>query len=167
MYAGSGAAADYQRVKARGRIAVVERTDTVAPEERAAAAAAAGAIALIVINDGVGGLMENVGDSPIPVAGVHRDAGAVLEALARRGSKLTLKQAQFPSYVYDLTRDYPGRVPDRPMVYRPSQRDLAKIDARYYAVKPSVSSGYRYDVTLSPSWGSRSWSSTRRPGSSG
>ena len=153
VYAGSGSTADYQGINARGRIAVVDRTDAVSPEERAAAAASAGALALVVVNDDIGGLQEYVGESPIPVAGVHRDAGAVLKALARKGTRLTLAQAEFPSYVYDLTRDYPDQVPDRPMVYRPSQRDLAKIDARYYAVKPSVSSGYRYDVTLSPSLG--------------
>jgi hypothetical protein len=153
VYAGDGSAAAYERIKARGRIAVVERTDAVAPEDRAAAAAAAGAIALVVINDGVGGLAEYVGDSPIPVAAVHRDAGAVLESLARRGTRLSLKQAEYPAYVYDLTREYPGQVPDRPLAYRPTQRDLARIDARFYAVAPSVSSGYRYDVTLSPSLG--------------
>ncbi|WP_243060069.1 S8 family serine peptidase [Nocardioides sp. SR21] len=153
VYARSGAAADYQGLDARGRIVVVERTESVSPEERAAAAVAAGALALVVVNDGVGGLQEYVGDVPIPVAGVHRDAGAVLVALAKRGTRLTLRQAEFPSYVYDLTREYPGQVPDRAMVYRPSQRDLARIDASYYAVKPTVSSGYRYDVTLSPSLG--------------
>jgi len=153
VYAGSGAPADYQDLNARGRIAVVDRTDAVTAEERAAAAAAAGAIALVVVNDGVGGLEEYVGESPIPVAAVHRDAGAVLVALAKRGTRLTLTQDQFPDYVYDLTREYPDQVPDQPMVYRPSQRDLARIDAQYYAVKPSVATGYRYDVTLSPSLG--------------
>lgn len=152
-FAGAGSAADYQGLNARGRIAVVQRTDAVGPEERAAAAVAAGAIALVVVNDGIGGLNEYVGSVPIPIAGVHRDAGAALVALAKRGTRLTLTQKKFPDYVYDLTRDYPDQVPDRAMVYRPSQRDLAKVDAQYYAVKPSVSSGYRYDVTLSPSLG--------------
>src|SRR5262249_20769562 len=50
VYAGAGGPADYQGLRARGRIAVVERTDAVTPEERAAAAAAAGAIALVVVN---------------------------------------------------------------------------------------------------------------------
>ncbi len=153
VYVGAGAPSDYQGINARGRIAVVQRTDAVSPEDRAAAAASAGALALVVVNDGIGGLDEYVGASPIPVAGVHRDAGAALVALAKHGTRLRLAQEQFPSYIYDLTREYPGHVPDRPLVYRPRQRDLAKVDARYYAVKPTVSSGYRYDVTLSPSLG--------------
>ena len=39
------------------------------------------------------------------------------------------------------------------MVYAPSQRDLARIDARYYGVRDGLASGYRYDLTLSPSLG--------------
>ena len=53
---------------------MVERTDGVAPEDRAAAAAAAGPLALVVVNDGVGGLNEYVGDASIPVAAVMSSA---------------------------------------------------------------------------------------------
>ncbi len=159
VYAGAGAAADYQGINARGRIAVVSRTDAVTPGDRAAAAAAAGAKALIVVNDGVGALMEYVGDSTIPVASVHRDQGRALIAAARHGRKLTVRKVEYPSYVYDLTRDYPGKVPDRPLVYAPQQRDLARIDERFYGVHDSAASGYRYDLTLSPSLGAheREW----------
>ena len=112
-----------------------------------------------MVNDGVGTLMEYVGESPIPVATVHRDAGAGLIALAQAATELTLSRVAYTPYVYDLTRDYPGQVPDRPLVYQPSQRDLAKIDARYYAVHAGARSGYRYDMTLSPSLGfhEREW----------
>ncbi len=161
VYAGKGAAADYKKVDARGRIVVIERSDEVAPAERTAAAAAAGAKALIVVNDGVGGLLEHVGESPIPVATVHRDAGKVLIALAKLGIfTLTAKRTEYTSFVYDLTRDYPGQVPDRPLVYTPSHGDLAKIEARHYnAAAPSIGGGYRFDVTLSPSLGflEREW----------
>jgi subtilisin family serine protease len=154
VYAGRGAAADYAGRDVRGKLVVVERSDDVAPEERAEAAAAAGAKTLIVVNDRPGGLMEYVGESPIPVATVHRDAGKLLVAMARTGiGVLTVKQSKYTDFVYDLTRDYPGRVPDRALVYRPSKRDLARIDARYYGVKDGPGSGYRYDLTLSPSLG--------------
>jgi subtilisin family serine protease len=153
LYAGNGAASDYQGLNALGKIAVVERSDAVPPAERARAAAAAGARALIVVNDGVGGLNEYVGSTVIPVATVHRDAGATLIAMAKKGTKLTLTQAKFTKFVYDLTREYPGQVPDAPLVYHPTKSDLARINARYYAVKPGLAQGYRYDVTLSPSLG--------------
>ena len=154
MYAGNGATSDYQGLNALGKIAVVERSDAVQPAARARAAAAAGARALIVVNDGVGGLNEYVGStSAIPVATVHRDAGATLISMAKSGAKLTLTQAKYTKFVYDLTREYPGQVPDAPLVYHPAKSDLARINARYYAVKPGAAAGYRYDVTLSPSLG--------------
>ncbi|HET9421856.1 MAG TPA: S8 family serine peptidase [Nocardioides sp.] len=159
VYAGSGGAPDYAGIDADGKIAVVNRTDAVAPEERAAAAEAAGAVALVVVNDGVGGLSEYVGEASIPVAGVHRDAGAELVELATTGARLMMRQAEYPRFVYDLARAYPGQVPDRPLVYTPSQRDLARIDSSFYAVRGNDASGYRYDVTLSPSLGfeEREW----------
>ncbi len=159
VYAGSGAARDYRRAGAQGKVVVVERSDEVSPQERTEAAVAAGAKALIVVNDGIGGLMEYVGESPIPVATVHRDVGQLLIAIAKRGDKLAMTQSPYSDFVYDLTRDYPGRVPDQALVYKPSQGELAKIDARYYGVKDGEASGYRYDLTLSPSLGSheREW----------
>jgi len=152
VYAGTGAAAEYQGLFAAGKIAVVRRTDAVTPQQRADAAAGAGAVGLIVVNDGVGALSD-FATSPIPIAGVHRDAGAVLVARARARRSLTMSQVANTPYVYDLTRQYPGHVPDRPLVYHPTKSDLAKIDARYYAVRPGVAQGYRYDLTLSPSLG--------------
>ncbi|MEV6106968.1 S8 family serine peptidase [Streptomyces sp. NPDC051940] len=154
VYAGDGAAAAYEKVSAKGKLVVVERGDEVSPQERVEAAVAAGAKALIVVNDGVGGLMEYGGESAIPVATVHRDAGRALIAMAKTGIvKLTVKQREFTPYVYDLTRDYPGQVPDRPLVYKPTKDDLARIDARYYsATDGKLSEGYRSDFTLSPSF---------------
>ncbi|MGW0753361.1 S8 family peptidase [Streptomyces sp. NPDC002587] len=153
VYAGNGAAAAYEKAKAKGRVAVVERSEEVGPQERAEAAAAAGAKALIVVNDGVGALMEYVGESAIPVATVHRDAGKALVSLARSGThKLTVKQTEYTPFVYDLTREYPGQVPDRALVYKPAKGDLARIDARYYsATGGRAAEGYRADFTLSPS----------------
>lgn len=154
VYAGHGSASAYATIKARGKVVVVRRSDEVSPQERAAAAAAAGAKALIVVNDGAGALAEYVGESAVPVASVHRDAGRALIALARSGTaELTVKQTEYTPYVYDLTRDYPGRVPDRALVYRPAKADLARIDARYYqATGGGTAEGYRSDFTLSPSF---------------
>ncbi|MCX4919451.1 S8 family serine peptidase [Streptomyces sp. NBC_00687] len=154
VYAGDGAVAAYEKVRAKGKLVVVRRSDDVTPQERAEAAAAAGAEALVVVNDGAGPLMEYVGESTIPVTTVHRDAGRTLIALARSGRvKLTARQTAYTPFVYDLTRDYPGQVPDRALVYKPSQRDLARIDARYYsATGGEAAEGYRSDFTLNPSF---------------
>ncbi|MDG4821811.1 S8 family serine peptidase [Asanoa sp. WMMD1127] len=159
VYAGNGAAADYARVDAKGKVAVVRRSDAVTAEERTSAAVAAGAKALVVVNNGVGGLMEYVGEAPIPVATVHRDTGVLLAALAKANASVLLEQSAYSDFVYDLTRDYPGRVPDRPLVYEPRNDQLARIDARYHGVVDGEGSGYRYDLTLTPSLGSheREW----------
>ncbi|MFI6950141.1 PA domain-containing protein [Streptomyces sp. NPDC050422] len=134
VYGCNGAATAYEKIHARGKVVVIRRSDEVSPQERTGAAVAAGAKALIVVNDGVGGLTEYVGESSIPVATVHRDAGKALIATAEAGNfELTVKQTEYTPFVYDLTRDYPGQVPDRALVDKPSQRDLARIDARYYA----------------------------------
>ncbi len=31
-----------------------------------------------------------------------------------------MNQDPYTDYIYDLTRDYPDQVPDRPLVYRPT-----------------------------------------------
>ncbi|GHJ50501.1 peptidase [Catellatospora sp. TT07R-123] len=161
VYAGKGAPADYRKIKAKGRLVVVQRSDEVMPEERTAAAIAAGAKALIVVNDAPGGLLEIVGESTIPVATVHRDAGKLLIAMAKLGFvNLRVKQTEYTPFVYDLARAYPGQVPDKPLVYKPSQRDLVKIDARYYnAGAPAEGSGFRIDLTIIPALGfpEREW----------
>ncbi|WP_282696550.1 S8 family serine peptidase [Streptomyces sp. CC208A] len=154
VHAGDGSPAAYEKTDAKGKVAVVERSDAVSPQERTEAAVAAGAKALIVVNDGVGALMEYVGESTIPVASVHRDAGRTLLAMAGAGKlKLTVEQTRYTPFVYDLTRDYPGQVPDRPLVYTPAKADLARIDARYHAAAGGrQAEGYRSDFTLSPSF---------------
>ncbi|BFU45440.1 S8 family serine peptidase [Krasilnikovia sp. MM14-A1004] len=161
VYAGNGAPADYASLSAKGRAVVVNRSDAVSATDRAAAAVAAGAKLLLVVNDGAGRLNESVGAAPIPVASVHRDAGARLIALARTGTwRTVVDHVPYPAYVYDLTRNYSGNVPDRALTYHPRPRDLARIDAHYYNLTtPVEGSGFRYDMTFTPSLGfpEREW----------
>ncbi|MFE9694324.1 S8 family serine peptidase [Micromonospora sp. NPDC005806] len=161
VYAGNGAAADYATLDVKGKAVVVTRSAAVSAPDRTAAAVAAGAKLLLVVNDGVGVLNESVGRSPIPVATVHRDAGARLIGLAKRGTlQLITKQVPYASYVYDLTRTYSGQVPDKALTYHPTEEDLARIDARYYNITDArEGSGFRYDLTFTPSLGfpEREW----------
>ncbi|MEV0426317.1 S8 family serine peptidase [Micromonospora sp. NPDC050495] len=154
VYAGTGGPDEYAGLAVQGGIAVVTRSDAVPAPDRAAAAAAAGAKLLLVVNDGPGILNEYVGESPIPVATVHRDAGAELIKVAKAGApKLTVTRTPYASYVYDLTQVWPGQVPDRALSYRPGRHDLARVDARYHAVRDTPGAGYRYDMTFSPAVG--------------
>ncbi|GGN78408.1 peptidase [Actinoplanes lobatus] len=161
VYAGTGTVAEYEKIDAKGKAVVVTRSDAITAAGRAAAAVAAGAKLLVVVNDGIGGLSEWVGSSPIPVAGVHRDAGARLISLAKSGRlRLNTEQVPYASYVYDLSPNYTGQVPDRALRYHPSQRDLARIDARFYDPTTAMQgSGYRYDLSIVPAFGAseREW----------
>lgn len=164
VYAGTGTPGEYP--DAKGKAVVVTRSDAISAVDRAAAAVAAGAELLLVVNDGVGILNEVVGDSPIPVATVHRDAGARLVDLARSGRRhIATNQVPYASYLYDLTRTYPGKVPNRPLTYHPRATDLARIDARYHnPTEPVEGSGGRYDVTFVPGLGfpEREWHPSTR-----
>ncbi|MBM0256156.1 S8 family serine peptidase [Micromonospora sp. 4G55] len=155
VYAGTGAAAEYATLDVKGKAVVVTRSDAVSAKDRTAAAVAAGAKLLLVVNDGVGVLDEWVGPSPIPVATVHRDAGAQLIGLVKRGTlQLITNQVPYASYVYDLTRNYSGQVPDRPLSYHPAREDLARIDARYHNLTQARQGfGLRNDLTFTPSLG--------------
>ncbi|WP_155368969.1 S8 family serine peptidase [Catellatospora vulcania] len=161
VYAGKGSAADFKKVNAKGKIAVVQRSDEVTADERVANAIADGAKAVIVVNDRPGTLLEYVGEATVPVASVHRDMGKLLVSMAKLGwITFTAKRVEFTPFVYDLTRDYPGQVPNKPLVYKPGKADLARIDARWYnSGEPSLGSGYRGDLTLSPTLGyhEREW----------
>ncbi|WP_040393054.1 S8 family peptidase [Catelliglobosispora koreensis] len=156
VYAGDGAASDYKGLDAKGKTVVVTRSDAVSPTDRTANAVAAGAKLLLVVNDGAGILNEWVGESPIPVATVHRDAGALLVFMAKTGKlKLTAAQVPYATYLYDLTRNYPGQVPNKALSYHPSRADLARINSHFYAVSDREGAGYRWDMTFSPSFGFR------------
>lgn len=154
VYAHSGSAADFAKVNAQGKIAVVTRTDAVAPDQRVANAIADGAAMLIVVNDGPGVLNEYVGESAIPVATVHRDAGQLLVTLAKTGVLVfDAKRVPYASYLFDLSTVWTGQVPDQPLVYRPSLQQLAEVDNRFYAQQGVEGGGFRYDMTFTPSIG--------------
>ncbi|MGC4945825.1 S8 family peptidase [Streptomyces sp. DT224] len=150
VYAGTGSAAAYKHLDAKGKAVVIRASDTVAPADRTAAAVAAGAKALFVVNQGDGRLMESYGDYgttlALPVATVQRLAGESLIKAAQRGGKLTAEQHRYAGYVYDLVDRHDGTVPDRSLAFAPSTRRLAKIENTFYGHRDVVGGGYRYDI---------------------
>ncbi|MFY1617577.1 S8 family serine peptidase [Micromonospora sp. WMMD736] len=137
VFAGTGAAADYARVSARGKAVVVRRDDSVPPSERVRAATAAGAALLLVVNDGKGRASEWYGNSdgrttgPLPVAALVGGEGesliAAITAAGRKGVRLTVTAHPSPRYLYDLVDYHPGGVPDDPSP-RTDPKHLARID---------------------------------------
>lgn len=150
VFAGDGAAADYQGLDVKGKAVVIRSSDAVAPADRAAAAIAAGAKALFVVNSGDGVLMESYADYgttlPLPVASAQRLAGESLVKAARRGKPVTVDQRKYASYVYDLVDRHDGTIPDRSLAFAPSTRQLAKVENTFYGHRDAVGAGYRYDI---------------------
>ncbi|MEV6107642.1 S8 family serine peptidase [Streptomyces sp. NPDC051940] len=149
VYAGEGAAADYEGLDARGKAVVVERSDTVDAKTRAANATAAGAAMIVTVNDGRGRLYEAYGAQQITVASARAGEGARLIAEAKSGhGVLRVDEQRFADYLYDLARVYRDAIPDRALDYRPSEDDLAKVTARYYGHRDTLGGGFRYYVPV-------------------
>ena len=170
VYAGNGAAADYQRVDAQGKIAVVERSDAVAPrgarrgrgrgrcegaDRRQRRHRRAERVRRRVAHPG----RDACTATPAPTSSRWPRRAAKLTAQADDVHRLRLRPDP---------RATRATVPDQPLVYHPTKSDLAKIDARYYAVQQRP--GSRGTGTTSPSArrsAATSSSGTRAPGSSG
>jgi hypothetical protein len=133
-----------------GRMAVVTRSPDVTPFERTDAVAEAGAEALLVVNDAPAELNEPVidpagGEVALPVAQVSGVEGqALLDRMRRRPLTAVVAAELTSPYVYDLVDVQAGRVP-ADLAYRPRQRDLARVDARYGAPYDLPGGEFRYD----------------------
>ncbi|MEV0952169.1 S8 family serine peptidase [Promicromonospora sp. NPDC050249] len=129
--AGTGTAAEYDSVDAEGKAVLVTRDAAVSAEEREAAAQAAGAALLVVVNDRPGPLVEYVTRDDLPVVSVTAAEGPKLLAAAATGRlTLTGTAQEFPSYLYDVSRSWPGEIPGN-LALAPTTRQLATVESRY------------------------------------
>ncbi|MER7249690.1 S8 family serine peptidase [Kribbella sp. NPDC000426] len=152
VYVGDGA--DFAKYDVRGKIAVAQRNDVVPPTEQAASAARAGAKMLLLLNDGYGPLDAwadlPIEDAPaLPVASLTTDQGRQL--LAHSPKLLSVVSHPCPDYLYDLVQHHDGAVPSDPG-YRPSARDLARIDESYRDTKPGDAVDVRFDLSTDFTW---------------
>ncbi|MFG2924701.1 S8 family serine peptidase [Streptomyces sp. NPDC048305] len=150
VYAGDGAAADYEGLAAKGKAVVIDRSDAVAPADRLANALAAGASALLVVNDGRGVAMERYTpygeEASIPIASVQTGEGRKLIDTARRGGRLNVGQKRYADYLYDLVDRHDGSIPDRSLAFAPSVDKLAEVENTFYGHKETLGGGFRYDI---------------------
>ncbi|WP_204059743.1 S8 family peptidase [Microbispora corallina] len=149
VFAGEGSAADFARVKARDKVAVVRWTGNVAPEAQADAAAKAGAKLLLIVNTGYGRLdaWDAVQtDAPLPVASITRDEGEQLISRVQHG-RTPLHVVSHPevAYLFDLVHWWDGAVPADP-TYRPKQGDLARVDVSFENYQQDRAMESRYDI---------------------
>ncbi|MEU4092854.1 S8 family serine peptidase [Streptomyces sp. NPDC026673] len=151
VWAGDGSAADFRKVRARGQVAVVRRSDTVSAPDQAAAAAKAGARQLLILNDGYGKFdpwADLPEGAPLPVASLGADESAqLLNRLRRPGATLKVVSHPYPRYVYDLVRHHDGAIPKEPS-YRPGAGELARIDESFRNTRQGEAVAYREDVSL-------------------
>ncbi|TXS49536.1 S8 family peptidase [Streptomyces sp. OR43] len=150
VYAGGGAAADYDGIDARGKAVVIDRSDAVTAAQRAKAASDAGAAMLIVAHDARGRLYQTYsGAGEVTIASVPQVDGARLVAEAKSGrGTLRVTQRQYPDYTYDLLEKFDGRIPDK-LTYRPGDGQLARLNTGFYAAQGTLGLGGRYFV---PKW---------------
>ncbi|WP_406387483.1 S8 family serine peptidase [Streptomyces sp. NBC_00887] len=140
VFAGTGTPADYARLSAAGKAAVVRRSTTVTPYEQSQAAHAAGVKMLLVVNDAVGrlntwyGLDDYESAGPVAVASVTGDDGEALIAdiAESHGAKVRLRATAHPdpSYLYDLVSQHTAGIPED-LDYRAAPQNLARIDLTF------------------------------------
>lgn len=151
VWAGNGSAADFRKLKVRGQVAVVRRSDTVPAPDQAAAAAKAGARQLLILNDGYGKFdpWADLPDAaPLPVASLGTDDSARLLSRIRKTGTATLRVVSHPHprYLYDLVRHHDGAIPRDPS-YRPGPGELARIDESFRDTRQGEAREYRDDVS--------------------
>ncbi len=135
VFAGTGRAADYAGLSARGKAVVVRADAWVTPADQAAAARAAGAAMLLVVNNADGRLIDWYGNPDghstglIPVASLTVDEGADLIKKITSPGKTELKVEAHPSpqYLYDLADYHHGGIPEDPSAAT-DPGSLARID---------------------------------------
>ncbi|UOY91756.1 S8 family serine peptidase [Ectobacillus sp. JY-23] len=153
VYVGKGGATDYAGLDAKGKIAVVERSDEVSTQQRAAAAIAAGVKLLLVVNDKPQELRESYVDAnrksvPLAIAAVSGTEGASLVEAARSGKlMLDVEAVRNTPYLYDLVKAYNDVIPagKEALLYAPTEDELAKVDSRYYSDRLASGEEWRFD----------------------
>lgn len=151
VYAGKGSAADFDRLKAKGKAVVVDRNAEVSVSQQATNAAAAGAKLVIVVNNEDKEFSVYAGtpeytDNPLAVAAISKKEGDKLVKAVRSGNiKLKVEGSTDSPYVYDLMDVHEGSIP-KDLTYAPKGKDLAKIDTRYNSHIETDGGEFRYDL---------------------
>ncbi|ONI72487.1 hypothetical protein BWI15_16885 [Kribbella sp. ALI-6-A] len=135
VFAGTGTAAEYSGLSARGKAVVVRSSTDVTALEQATAAHTAGAAMLLVVNDTDGRKSDWYGDpdgrtaGPIPTASLTVDEGEALISKLKAAGKteLTVEAHPVPAYLYDLADYHQGIVPDDPSA-KTDPGSLARIE---------------------------------------
>ncbi|WP_405665237.1 S8 family serine peptidase [Streptomyces sp. NBC_00055] len=148
---GTGSTADYAGKDVTGKAVVVRRTAAITPAELAQNAQDAGAKALFVTDEAPGRLSATFSGAdgatrPLYIATVNAADGARLVETARLHRSVELTGTENTPYVYDLTKGYPGAIPND-LTYRPGKSELAVVDDKFHATKAADGGEFRYSIT--------------------
>ncbi|MEU6661135.1 S8 family serine peptidase [Streptomyces sp. NPDC046821] len=150
---GIGAPADYVGKDVRGKAVLVRMSAALTPAQMAQAAQDAGVKALFVTDDEPGRLSEWFGfddsmdDRPLQVASVDAADGAKLAADAKAGRGIVMTGTKNTPWVYDLTDQHKGAVPQGSLTYRPKESELATLNAKFHSVEPQPGGEFRFSLT--------------------
>ncbi len=146
IYAGEGSQADYDRLNAKGKAVVVDRSKTISESEQAAAAVAAGAKLLIIANYEDVEFNAYVGEVPLTAAAISKSEGDKLIKAVRSGNvKLQVEGTKDSPYAYDLDYVHQDNVPKK-LAYEPKNRDLAVIETNYNSHVETDGGEFRFDM---------------------
>ncbi|TYS67612.1 S8 family serine peptidase [Sutcliffiella horikoshii] len=146
IYAGEGSQADYDRLNAKGKAVVVDRSKTISESEQAAAAVAAGAKLLIIANYENLEFNKYVGEVPITVAAISKSEGDKLIKAVRSGNvKLQVEGTKDSPYAYDLDYVHQDNIPKK-LSYEPKNKDLAVIETNYNSHVETDGGEFRFDM---------------------
>ena len=147
--AGTGTAADFAKVKARGALALVRRSSSVDPMTRARNAEAAGVALLGVVADSGAPVLEYVGQedgtsATVPVVSIGQVTGTALLGRAAKALSVSVVGVPDSPYVYDLASPYPGGSRRR-CRFRPSASQLATVEQRFHGTTSRTGGEFRWD----------------------
>ncbi|WP_433824577.1 S8 family serine peptidase [Actinoplanes sp. CA-015351] len=142
VLAGTGTAAELKAANVKDKIAVVRQDDL---DEQVEAAEQAGAAMLLIVTGETGRWYDATSRTKLAVVSLTKDGGDRLITQLGKG-RVDLRVTSDPTtdYLYDLVRYWPAGVP-KSLVYRPSERDLARVDVDFQSTTDRELSERRYD----------------------
>ncbi|MEH1017427.1 S8 family serine peptidase [Micromonospora sp. CPCC 206060] len=144
LNAGIGRPQEYPGTSAKGRLALVRRSDDLTPGEQIANAAAAGARAVVLYHDTATDWgLSSYARTPtaIPAMTLGNGPGARLADLAtRRDVTIRLTGIAVSPYTYEVLKHQQGILADQS--YQVSTRELAPVQASFHASTPGTEGSY-------------------------
>ncbi|WP_218854647.1 S8 family serine peptidase [Paractinoplanes atraurantiacus] len=142
VFAGDGTTADFAKVNVKDKIAVVRRDDL---DDQVKAAEKAGAAVLAIVNNEPGRYFDASSKTKLAVVSLTQDGGERLITQLGQG-RVSLRLTSDPTtdYLYDLVRYWPNGTP-KSLTYRPSERELARVDVDFQSTSTREISEKRFD----------------------